>query len=134
MNQVQCTGVSKENLARVWARVAPLLIPALGEGEQIEHVTPRLAIGTAQLWIAADLRTIQAACVTEIATKGTRKYCNIWLAGGTGVNNWLPYLKNVEAWAKENGCDAMLIEKARSGWKRLLPDYKTKTITMTKEL
>lgn len=72
--------------------------------------------------------------MTEIITRGNRKYCNVWLTGGTGVNNWLYYLDTIEAWAKEQGCDAMLIEKARTGWKRLLPAYKTKTIQLVKDI
>jgi hypothetical protein len=134
LTQVKYSGVSVEKIGRIWGHAMPLLVPALGEGELIETVIHRLFVGTAQLWIAADADKMHAACVTEIVNRGVRKYCNIWLAGGAGLNNWLSYLPEVEEWAKANGCHAMLIEKARSGWKRILPDYKTKTIQMVKEL
>jgi hypothetical protein len=131
---VQCTGIGDADLGLVWSRVKPLLIPALGEGEMIEDVLTRLFLKTAQLWIGADESKIHVACVTEIVTKGGTKYCNVWLTGGTGVNNWLYYLDTIEAWAKEQGCDAMLIDRARTGWKRLLPRYKTKTISLVKDI
>lgn len=134
MNKVQCTGIGDEYLGVVWAKCAPLLTPALAEGETIEFVLSRLFMRTAQLWIGADEKDIHVACVTEIITRGGRKYCNVWLTGGKGVNNWLYYLDTIEDWAKEQGCDAMLIEKARTGWKRLLPAYRTKTIQLMKEI
>ena len=132
--QVKCSGVPIEKIGMVWSQAMPLLVPALGEGELIETVIHRLFLGSAQLWVAADGNRLCAACVTEIPIRNKRKYCNIWLAGGSGLNNWLSYLPRVEEWARANGCHAMLIEKARIGWKRILPDYKTKTIQMVKEL
>ena len=134
MNRVQCTGIGDEYLGLVWQKAEPLLVPALGEGEKIEDVLTRLFLKTAQLWIGADADKIQVACVTEIFSRGGTKYCNVWLTGGTGVNNWVYYLDTIEEWAKAQGCDAMLIEKARVGWKRILPAYKTKTIQLVKEI
>lgn len=134
MNKIQCTGIDDTYLGTVWAKCSDLLVPALGEGERIEDVLTRLFLKTAQLWIGADAKEIHVACVTEIIVKGGTKYCNVWLAGGKGVNNWLWYLDTIEEWAKEQGCDAMLIERARTGWKRLLPAYKTKTIQLAKEI
>ena len=134
MNKIQCTGISDEYLGAVWGKCAPLLIPALGEGETIEEVLSRIFLKTAQLWIGADEAEVHVACVTEIYTRGGRKYCNIWLTGGKGVNNWLYYLETIEKWAKEQGCDAMVIDRARTGWKRLLPAYKIKTIQLVKDI
>jgi hypothetical protein len=134
MNKVQCTGVGDEYLGVVWIKVKPLLEKALGEGETIEDVLTRLFRKSAQLWIGADETEIHVACVTEIITKGGTKYCNVWLTGGKGVNNWVWYLDTIEEWAKSQGCDAMLIEKARTGWKRILPAYKTKTIQLVKDI
>lgn len=134
MSKVQCTGIDDEYLGAVWMRCVPMLKPALAEGETLQDVLRRLYLKTAQLWIGADETEIHVACVTEIVSKGERKYCNVWLAGGKGVNNWLWYLDTIEEWAKAQGCDAMLIEKARTGWKRLLPEYKVKTVQLVKEI
>jgi hypothetical protein len=134
MNKVQCTGIGDEHLGVVWVKVKPLLAKALAEGETIEDVLTRLFLKSAQLCVGADETEIHVACVTEIVTKGGTKYCNVWLTGGKGVNNWVWYLDTIEEWAKSQGCDAMLIEKARTGWKRILPAYKTKTIQLVKEI
>lgn len=127
-------GVVNEQVGYVWNEAAPLLKPALGEGETLEQVYSDLLARKAQLWIAATETEMTAACVTEIFTRGKRKYCNIWLTGGLGLNNWMHFLETIEEWAKENGCNAMLISHARTGWKRLLKEYRMKTITLTKDL
>lgn len=133
-SSVDCTGLPPHLVLKHWAEIEPLLKPALMNGETVQTVLGNIMLRTAQLWIAATHDRIEAACVTEIYTRGGRKYCNLWLAGGRGVNNWLPYLKTIEAWAKEQGCDAMMIEAARRGWQRIIKDYKVKTVALTKEL
>lgn len=127
-------GVMESDLGRVWKDVAPLLEPALGEGETLPQVLTALFNHRAQLWIGADEHRLHVACVTELVRKGGAYYCNVWLTGGKGVNNWIYFLDTIEAWAKERGCDAMLIDRARQGWKRLLPKYKIKTISLMKEI
>ena len=79
---------------------------------------------------------MQMACVTKIVTRGTRKVCNIWLVGGVGVNNWLHYIETIEEWAKEQGCDAVVMEQARQGWQRLpqLKKYKVISIALERKL
>ncbi len=132
--RIPCTGILEDEIGIVWRDCAPLLEPALGEGETLDHVLAALFSKKAQLWIGADEKTLHVACVTELIRKGGTYYCNVWLTGGRGVNNWIYFLETIEEWAKEQGCDAMLIAKARTGWKRLLPEYKTKTIELVKEI
>lgn len=132
--RIPCTGILEDQLGLVWKDCAPLLQPALGEGETIEKVLAALFSKDAQLWIGATEDEIQVACVTELVRRGGCLYCNIWLTGGKGVNNWLYFLETIEAWAKENGCDGMLIDRGRKGWQRLLPEYKIKTISLVKEI
>lgn len=132
--RIPCTGILEDQLGLVWKDCVPLLQPALGEGETMEQVLTALFQKRAQLWIGATEDEIHVACVTEIIRRGGCLYCNVWLTGGKGVNNWLYFLETIEAWAKEQGCDAMLIDRARNGWKRLLPEYQTKTISLVKEI
>lgn len=132
--RVECTGVIEDHIGIVWKDAAPLLEKALGEGETMEQVLAALFQKRAQLWIGADETEMHVACVTEIIRRGGMLYCNIWLTGGRGVNNWLYFLNTIEKWAKEQGCDAMLIDRGRKGWPRLLPDYKIKTISLVKDI
>jgi hypothetical protein len=69
-----------------------------------------------------------------LVRRGGKLYCNVWLSGGDGVNNWVHFLETIEAWAKERGCVAMTIDRARPGWKRLLKAYKIKTVTLVKDI
>lgn len=132
--RIPCTGILSDDLGRVWADCVPLLTPALGEGETIEQVLASLISRDAQLWIGSLDDEVHVACVTELIRRGGCLYCNVWLTGGRGVNNWLYFLETIEAWAKEQGCDAMLIDRGRRGWPRLLPEYKIKTISLMKEI
>lgn len=134
MAALQCTGIDEDHLGLVWREAAELLKPALMGEDTIENVLTQIFLKKAQLWIAATDTTLEAACVTEVIRRGSKLYCNVWLTGGRGVNNWVHFLSTIEAWAKEQGCDAMLIDRARTGWKRLLQDYKIKTLTLVKEL
>ena len=111
-----------------------MLRPALGEDGSLNDVLQELYSKTAQLWIAATEDELQMACVTKIVTRGTRKVCNIWLVGGKGVNNWLHYIETIEAWAKEQGCDAVVMEQARIGWQRLLKGYKPLSMALERKL
>lgn len=132
--RIPCTGVLESEIGMVWKDCVPLLQPALGEGETMDQVLAALFSKKAQLWIGATEDEIQVACVTELTRRGGCLHCNIWLTGGRGVNNWMYFLETIEDWAKAQGCDAMLIAKARTGWKRLLPKYQTKTIELVKEI
>lgn len=133
-NRYACTGILEDQLGMVWKDCSPLLEKALGEGETMEQVLAALFQKRAQLWVGGDEDGIKVACVTEVVRRGGCLYCNIWLTGGSGINNWFYFLETIEAWAKEQGCDAMLIDRARTGWKRLLPSYRTKTISLVKDI
>lgn len=132
--KIACTGILEDQLGLVWKDAAPLLEKALGEGETLEQVLTALFQKRAHLWIGADEKGIHVACVTEIVRRGGTLYCNIWLTGGKGINNWLYFLETIEAWAREQGCDEMLIDRARTGWPRILKDYKIKTISLAKDI
>ena len=133
-SRIPCQGVLSDDLGLVWKDCAPLLTPALNDGATIEQVLTAIFAKDAQLWIGSDNGEIQVACVTELVRRGGCLYCNVWLAGGRGVNNWIYFLETIEAWAKEQGCDAMLIDRARRGWGRLLPEYRLKTVTLVKDI
>ena len=134
VKRIPCQGVLSDDLGRVWGECVPLLTPALHNGATIEQVLAAIFSKDAQLWIGADEDGIQVACVTELVRRGGCLYCNVWLTGGRGVNTWIYFLETIEAWAKEQGCDAMLIDRGRRGWGRLLPEYKIKTVTLVKDI
>lgn len=93
----------------------------------IEGVTKMLDEGAAQVWFAEN-----STIVTEIYDRGNKRVCEIWLAGGDMEE--LIELKNeeIEPWAREMGCNRMLII-GRRGWERALPDYKYASVALIKE-
>lgn len=129
------TGVPVGNIAALWLHVEPMLKPALAQGETTGEVLTAIYRQEAQLWCVFENNEAIAAIVTEIVTEDDgRKVCNIWAAGGTGINMWFDFLATIEDWAAENGCAAIGIEHARPGWKRLMKGYKVTHVSLEKEL
>jgi hypothetical protein len=74
-----------------------------------------------QLWTAWDDDGLEAAAVTQIVCYPGKKVAAIPLIGGRRRNDWLCFQPVFEAWARQNGCDA-LEGYARPGWLRVLSD------------
>jgi hypothetical protein len=128
-------GISSENIPAIWPQAEQLIELGLGEGDTLEQVYSRLLHRENQLWCAFEDQKMIAACVTELPTLGKRKVCNVIAVGGTGMDGWLGIaLKTIEAWAKNNGCDAMRFPEIRKGWEKVLKDYRVTKITIEKEL
>ena len=130
---IWATGVLVDEVAALWARVEPMIARGLGPQETTAKVLDRLLLKTAQLWTVMEGTEIKAVVVTEmcILNDGS-KVCNVWAAAGLGINLWLGYMTTIEAWAKENGCRAVVVDRARIGWKRLMKDYTVTHVTLEK--
>lgn len=129
------TGVPVNGISQVWSKVEPMIRDALALGETTSEVLLRLYKGDAQLWVILNDGEAIAAVVTEVVTEVTdRKVCNIWAVGGSDMHKWFDFLSTIEEWAADNGCDAIGIEHARPGWKRLMKDYKITHVSLEKEL
>lgn len=133
--EIMVTGIPADSLINVWPKVSKMLEPALDTGETIGEVLTKLYLQEAQLWVVFDSGEPIAAVVTEILTdECDESVCNIWAAGGTGINRWVDYIEMIEEWARENGCFAVIVEKTRRGMQRLLKGYKVTHVTLGKEL
>ena len=129
------TGVETDNLFYVWPLVSRFLAPALDRGETLDMMLTKIYLKEAQLWVTFEHNEPIAAVVTEIHTDDDgSKLCNIWAVGGTGINRWIDFLDMIEDWARENGCQRVIVEKARRGVQRLLKGYKVTHVTLGKEL
>lgn len=133
--EIAVDGVELDSLAAVWPIVKPMLVPALDRGETALGLLADLMAEEAQLWAIYEHGKIIAAVVTEVLEEDDgRRECNIWAAGGTGINRWADYVEMIEDWARENGCRAVVVEKTRPGMQRLLKGYKITHITLGKVL
>ena len=72
-----------------------------------------------QLWVVTKGDRPVAAVVTEILVYGVTGYkvCIIYLCGGETRADWIDQLPQVEAWARETGCNE-IEEWGRRGWGR----------------
>lgn len=76
-----------------------------------------------QLWLVSENERIIAACTTEIITYPQRKHCRVVTLGGSKAVEWTQLLVVVlDAWAKEQGCDAMEAF-VRKGYVGILANY-----------
>jgi hypothetical protein len=132
---MQFTGILKEDLGRWWQRSWALLRPAAEMRGQMtaQSVYDGLQGGSLQLWVATDGQEMKAACVTEIAEWPGARECVVLLCGGYDVDQWLPFLGVIEAWAKAERCQRATID-GRAGWARKLPDYRPVSVVLSKEL
>lgn len=61
-----------------------------------------------QLWLVSEGERIVAAATTEIIIYPQRKHCRVATLGGSKAVEWTALLvATLEAWAKEQGCDAL---------------------------
>ena len=100
-----------------WPKVKPFIKMAIEEytGDDplnLDEIYDGLRCGKYQLWTCHS-DDIDAAVVTAI----TGKACRLVTAGGSYMRVWVNWLPHIEQWAKEKGCEEMIIY-GRAGWAR----------------
>ena len=134
------TGVLLGQLDAAWPLVAGWLegVVARSRGkESLVELRAALVAGRKQLWIwVPGPAGVQALAVTEIVNYPATRICRVCIATGERRDQWLaPGVAVIEAWAKEQGCDAVE-PVARLGWepelKRL--GYRAHHVILSKEL
>ncbi len=132
--------IPANNLQDVWPLVGEQLIAAVQRSNgrfTPESLTRNVSSGDWQLWIGWDEDKSEAAAVaiTELSEFPSGEHWgNIVI--GTSVNNhprkeWVVLKKELEKWAKENGCVGMQAW-ARRGWKKEFTDYRESHILLEK--
>lgn len=109
------------HIPSLWKTVRPWIKRAI-EAEDIklhneEDIYTDLMTKDMQLWV------MDSACVvTQIQVYPRAKICVIVLCGGSGMGGWVDGIREIEEWAKAEGCDAMKVH-GRSGWEKVLNRY-----------
>jgi hypothetical protein len=112
-------GISSKDIDIHWPNVLPFIKDALANSLYTpEHILEALRNKNAQLWIALNDK-IDAVCVTQITVRPLGNTCGIWICTGTNRTAWQDHIETIEAWAKANGCVAM-VHEARNGWQKIL--------------
>ena len=96
---------------------------AHGYGERdLKHVIQELVEGSKQIWLGTIGKEFVATVVTHIIEYPNKKTCEICYLGGesgTGVLDALNEVKEIEQWARLQGCDDMQVF-GRRGWLKAL--------------
>jgi hypothetical protein len=115
-----------------WARLSPLLIPALERAgtHRLQDVRAAVEAGEAQFW-----RGTASVIVTELQVYPLRRVLHAWLGGGDLAEITGRMRPEIEAWAVRQGCSRVTIE-GRLGWPRALRDhgYEAGSLICSKEL
>jgi hypothetical protein len=127
--------VDPKRVAEIWPTVSQRIKSAMervgfSDYREIERKVLR---GGALLWLAWDGNAVHAAAVTELHLANGRKFCTIVACGGRHMKRWLALIRDLETFAKDEGCDATLII-GRPGWRRVLAGYRATSLVLEKEL
>jgi hypothetical protein len=88
--------------------------------------------GMQLVWIAWDGKEILAAATTRLI-KPYDKVCELTACSGYQMAQWLPLLRQIEAYAQAEGCRKMRI-LGRKGWERVLDGYRVEHVILEKGL
>ena len=132
-------GYKSHQVPYIWDKVKPYIQKALDRGSNytIEEIYGGLLAAEMQLWVwqGGCKPEIYAALVTTIQNKDDLRWCLFLAIGGTRMDDWLQFLPDIEAWAKDKGCDEMRVY-GRLPWARKLRafDYKAHWVKLSKRL
>lgn len=126
-----------EEIEKIWHELEPLIKKVLIKHEEeytIDSIKEMLFKKQVQLWTSYNGQ-IEAFVLTHIAIYPNHKICEIFMCGGSNLDNWLGFMSNIEAWAISIGCKYIGLQ-GRKGWKRKLSHigFKQTKIIMQKEL
>lgn len=126
------TGVTSDQITDIWPLVFDLVVRGIGRyGDfSTQEIFEGLMDRSRQLWVSGD-RDIQAILITRLDDNESERVCHVEVCAGKGIAS-LKFLKIVEKWAKEAGCDRMEIA-GRKGWERVL-DYRVTKVILSKDL
>ena len=118
-------GVPSNSLDLWWPKVRHLVGRAAARSrgkETAEDVLTLLRARKAQLWAWLVDGQVEAICVTEIDPHPRGKTLGVRELAGRGMNDWLPCLRDLETWGREQGCMGVRVT-GRPGLERVLKPY-----------
>lgn len=125
---LQLAAIGPRDLPAWWPRLLPLVQKwiARGDGEwAIPEVYDAITARDLQCWVALKEGEPTALALTELWNSRKRKYCQVVALAAKGddeLDAWLTFHVDIEAWAKQNGCDRVRGD-GRLGWERALKPF-----------
>lgn len=129
-------GIPHTGIDAVWREILPWVNAAclrVNGRYEAEDVLGWLKDRNWQLWLASEEGVLIACCCTEIIKYPRRTYARVTLAGGHAMATWAHHMKDIEKWARIQGCDGIELG-GRPGWKKIFPDWEQTNIFLEKEL
>ena len=113
-----------------WDKVRGLLEVSAKRGGDvtIEQIENALENEQAQLWATEDGNFTG---LTQLVNVNDGKQCFIWQMAGEG--DWLPYLDEIQDYARENGCSS-IEGNMRPGFERILTDWKKVAVVLRRDI
>lgn len=132
---VELLCVAPQYADKLLGQVGPWIKEAIRRGgiSDYEPLERAIRSGMALMWLAVRDQKILAVAVTELQGSAGRKVCLVSAVAGRSRDEWLCLSAGIEKYAKAEGCQA-LQAVGRQGWKRVLPDWKLKSIVIEKDL
>jgi len=131
----QLVCVDPKRVENIWPHVASLLRRATARTglSAFAEIERDILNGNALIWIAWNGRTIEAVASTSLQQTDGGKVCVIMACSGAKMANWLPLIRTIELYAKDEGCTCVRIF-GRKGWARVLNGYKQTHAIIDKHL
>jgi hypothetical protein len=132
---VQLVRVPKQHVRQIWPLVSDLLHRAVKRTDlaHTKDLEADVVDGNGVLWLAIDGDCIEAAATTLLVRTDRNLVCVISACGGSNLENWLPLLAELEAWAKSEGAAKVRIF-GRVGWADVLQNYDVKNVVLERLL
>jgi len=93
-----------------------------------EWIEKEVLDGKQLLWLAWS-GEIEAAATTQLV----RPVCVLTACGGHQRERWLPLFKQIEDYARKEGCSTMRLY-GRKGWERVLDGYHVEHVILEKDI
>lgn len=135
MSQVEAVCIPPERCALIWPHVEGLIAKAFRKAnEAMPDYAADFASARRLLWVAASPDAIiLGAGITRLEPRPEGLRCILEACGGREFARWKHTLARLEQYARDEGAVEFFIE-GRSGWRRLLPDYRDIGNALSKRL
>lgn len=118
---MRSTLVARDTIDFIWPQIEKYILAAFSVpcDEPANSAIKDLYTGDAHLWVAHDRTGIKGAAIARLLIlQNQKKIYQVVACGGEDMPRWIDCLRDIEKFAKQNGCKALRIS-GRPGWKML---------------
>jgi hypothetical protein len=125
-------GVQRLEVPSVWPEAYEVLAPALARAGltglfEPDDILSRLTDCRWQLWVFEVDHEVRTACLTTIEIYPRAKVLRILAIAGEGHGHWPDWFRDIEMWAKSEGC-RFIRSEGRDGWAKIMESAGLKKI------